>query len=855
MAAAAAAEWALMPRLCLVAQTPDDKDLYYLFASAPVFSFRYGGRCYQAPVLAADAENVTVKYFCEDLKDFLAGRGGLAQLVSVGAVEQDELAYFRDFFGLRDNDVWKVEGDAVAVARELTRDWVTSEYVVVAPYVAAPNTRDIESGANAAAIAAWLNAPLVYALPAGLDERTLEAVAPLGVTKAVVVEIDDVLSPAVNDALTAMGIDIVADLRTEREVVSYINELTDPRPPVLICFRGRDQAAPAAIAAARYGGFVLEVPSPFPDLTFSVQQRIVAEIPPSYRKLTEPFILPAGVREGEQAVADLFYAWLEDLGGTDETQLEYVITFSPVGPGGLAYVWDRAILGDTERPHERGAVAGRFLNNPVENLAVLALTSSYRALIFSHPRPDHVTFCGVAYMAENAVSNPTYFVDNYGVRHKVNEVLGCRGGGFNDPGVFRDFYESYYEPVLHNGREATEGEHPLVPGEKLIGFPEDVRRGTGFFYASSHGSAAGIYPLMKDIGITENAPWGSKDWPGGKRGIVDYEGPLFSFNRWDEICGNNRALVAAFNACSVGGGNMAAVVTRHLGAAALASYFPVSFQGSGWFWISFIHRLIKYNYTLGEALCYATAQVSCLFPSHREGVDPTIRYYLVGDPFMPYYHPHWEPPQPADPDANYGGHQPGGSGPLARNFAASRHGDDRVTLTWEKANSRPVKGWNLYRAVTPFAVAGGVPSPRERVNAELIRGNSPYLYRDTASAKRCHYWLEAVEENGRRSTYGPAFAEAGSPASLTLHQSYPNPARSYALIRFSLPRAASVRIGVYDLRGALVKVLAEGAFAEGEYELNWDLRDARGNPLPPGVYIYQMDAAGTRIHRRLVVVR
>ncbi len=850
-----------MPRLALVHDDAGADSLYNYFAATPAFVFRHGGDTYQAPVLADAVGNITVKRFLETYKDYLDGRGGLKQLVAVGGVAAADLEYTRKYFGLGEEDVREIIGPPPRVACELSRDWVSSEYVVVAPYVAAPTVRDVESAANAASVAAYLNAPLFYAEPSGLSLETLKFIGYLAPSKAVVVEIGDVLPPSVNAALAARGVGVVANLKTERDVVTYVNDLTDPAPPVLCGFRGRGMAAPAALAAARYGGFVLELPEDITALSSSAWELERAHVPESREKLLEPYVSPASVLAGGQAIADRFYAWLEALGGTDPRQLEYVLTFAPAfGEGSLPYTFDRAIIGDTETPDERGAAPGRFVNPPAESLASVNMTSAYRALIFANPRPGHVTFCGVAYMAHNVVTCPDTFKDNYGKLHKVNEVLGCRDAGFDDPGVFMDFREGGYEAVVHDGRRAGEGPpHPFVPNEDLFGFQKDVNLGTAFFYCSSHGSKGGIYPLVEDTGVAQNVPWGKRDWPGGPSGYVNFDGESFSYNRWNEMPNTSPGLVAAFNACSLGAGEMNAVVMRHLGAASISSYTAVGAPSSGWFWISYVNRLLKRRYTLGEALCFATAQVSEIFPAHRIRGDSLIRYVLVGDPFMQFYRPAWRPPTPADPGRDYGGHNPGGSGPLAREFGA-RAGERRVTLTWRAATNRNVVGWDLYRGKGPAAAeaVGGGSSGPVKVNDDLIAGKSPLAFVDEPleNGDDYYYWLEGVEGSGRRFVQGPVDAVPApdyGKASFALTQNYPNPVRGATSIVFVVPDGRAT-LTVYDLRGAVVRRLWEGAAAAGGHKVAWDGTADDGAPLPPGVYLYKLEAGGRTAAKKLVLV-
>jgi hypothetical protein len=861
-AGASSAAWRIMPGLVLVHDDGGADALYNYFAAAPYSVFHYGDDTYQTPVLADAVGNVTVAHFFEAYRDYLAGRGGLKDLVAVGGVAEADVEYTREYFGVNKNELWEINGSPPGVACELSRGWRESEYVVVAPYVAAPAEEDVESAANAASIAAFLNAPLFYAEPSGLSAETREFIGYLGASKAVVVEIGDVLPPSVNAALTAAGARVVADLKTEREVVTYINDVTDPAPPVLCAYRGRGMAAPAAVAAARYGGFVLTLPVDLTALSSSAWELERAFVPESREKLLEPFAMPAAALAGEQEVADRFYDWLESLGGTDPGQLEYVLTFAPAyGAGSVPYSFERAIIGDSETPDERGAAPGRFVNPPAESLASLTMTSAYRALIFANPRPDRVTFCGVSYMAQNSVTCPNTYRDNYGTLHKVNEVLGCHDGGFDDPGVFADFRDAGYDAVVHDGRRAGTGPpHPFIPEEDLTGFQREVNFGTAFFYSSSHGSNGGFYPLVEDTGIPQNVPWGEEDWPGGPSGYVNLYGESFSYNRWDEMPNNSPGLVAAFNACSVAAGDMNAVVTRHLGAAAFSSYTTVGATTSGWFWISLVDRLVKHRYTLGEALCFATAQVSEIFPAHRLDGDSLIRYIMVGDPLMHYYKPTWQPPAPASPGGDYGGHNPGGAGPLARDFAAHA-GKECVTLSWRAVTTREVVGWNLYRTTGPAEAvpSSGGPSGSVKVNDDLIKGDSPFAFVDAplANGEEYRYWLEGVEAGGRSFLQGPvdAIPEADyGKATFALAQNYPNPVRGATSIVFVVPEGHAT-LTVYDLRGAVVRRLWNATAAAGGYNVRWDGTAEDGSPLPPGVYLYRLEAGDRTAARKMVLVR
>jgi flagellar hook assembly protein FlgD len=60
---------------------------------------------------------------------------------------------------------------------------------------------------------------------------------------------------------------------------------------------------------------------------------------------------------------------------------------------------------------------------------------------------------------------------------------------------------------------------------------------------------------------------------------------------------------------------------------------------------------------------------------------------------------------------------------------------------------------------------------------------------------------------------------------------------------------------VYDLRGAVVRRLWDGTAAAGGHKVAWDGTAEDGAPLPPGVYLYKLEAGGRAAARKLVLIR
>jgi hypothetical protein len=75
---------------------------------------------------------------------------------------------------------------------------------------------------------------------------------------------------------------------------------------------------------------------------------------------------------------------------------------------------------------------------------------------------------------------------------------------------------------------------------------------------------------------------------------------------------------------------------------------------------------------------------------------------------------------------------------------------------------------------------------------------------------------------------------------------YPNPFSSFTTISFSLPSEDNVTITLYDGLGHVVRHIASGPFAAGQYNIRLDRRD-----LPSGFYICEVTSDRLQIRERL----
>lgn len=98
-------------------------------------------------------------------------------------------------------------------------------------------------------------------------------------------------------------------------------------------------------------------------------------------------------------------------------------------------------------------------------------------------------------------------------------------------------------------------------------------------------------------------------------------------------------------------------------------------------------------------------------------------------------------------------------------------------------------------------------------------------------------------------------ADAAATAAVTLDP-VRSPVRGEATIGFALPRAATVDLAVYDVRGRRIVTLWSGARAAGRHALTWNGADTTARPAANGIYFVHLRTdAGALQTRKLVLAR
>ncbi len=200
----------------------------------------------------------------------------------------------------------------------------------------------------------------------------------------------------------------------------------------------------------------------------------------------------------------------------------------------------------------------------------------------------------------------------------------------------------------------------------------------------------------------------------------------------------------------------------------------------------------------------------------------------------------------------------GGTGPLPvelLRFTALADGP-RVQLAWTTASETNNAG---------FAVEARLPAGRQDPaglamwrEIAFIPGHGTtaeahayaYTHTPATAAPAVRYRLRQVDLDGT-ATYSPETeVTLGAPQVFALGVPMPNPVRTSAMLRFDVPRAAPVRVTLFDGLGREVAVVFAGEAGPGRHAAAFDVAG-----FAAGVYVVRLVAAGVVVTQRLVVAR
>jgi len=175
--------------------------------------------------------------------------------------------------------------------------------------------------------------------------------------------------------------------------------------------------------------------------------------------------------------------------------------------------------------------------------------------------------------------------------------------------------------------------------------------------------------------------------------------------------------------------------------------------------------------------------------------------------------------------------------------------NSRVSMRWLVQSDE--KSWDLYRKAEgeEFSmIAKGLTPDQSRL----------ILFEDSSAREGLTYYYRLAgreNEDLLMETEGINIPVTRA----RLYQNYPNPFNPSTRIAFTVTGSADSRsnvlLAVYDVRGALVKMLVNRPLPGGRHVVEWHGRNSRGSLVASGVYFARLQAGGVKDTRKMILLR
>ncbi len=122
------------------------------------------------------------------------------------------------------------------------------------------------------------------------------------------------------------------------------------------------------------------------------------------------------------------------------------------------------------------------------------------------------------------------------------------------------------------------------------------------------------------------------------------------------------------------------------------------------------------------------------------------------------------------------------------------------------------------------------------------------LYRPTAETSTINNTINAL-------LMATSIEEPAVAYSFELKDNYPNPFNPTTRIPFTVDKTRSVKLAVYDARGAQVRTIVNAKFGAGSYEASWDGLDDAGQLVSSGIYFLRLQSDDLVKTNRIVLLK
>jgi hypothetical protein len=179
-------------------------------------------------------------------------------------------------------------------------------------------------------------------------------------------------------------------------------------------------------------------------------------------------------------------------------------------------------------------------------------------------------------------------------------------------------------------------------------------------------------------------------------------------------------------------------------------------------------------------------------------------------------------------------------------FSAAITGS-KINLSWQTATELNNKGFEIQRR--------SEKSDWQKIGFIKGAGTSSetrnYHFIDAYSANsRVYYRLHQIDFDGSASYSKVIQVDVNAPTDFALNQNYPNPFNPSTNISFSIPKAANVKLSIYNQIGERIGELVNKNHEAGTYSYSWN-----ASKQSSGIYFYELQTDSYRSIRKMTLIK
>lgn len=178
-------------------------------------------------------------------------------------------------------------------------------------------------------------------------------------------------------------------------------------------------------------------------------------------------------------------------------------------------------------------------------------------------------------------------------------------------------------------------------------------------------------------------------------------------------------------------------------------------------------------------------------------------------------------------------------------------GKEEVRLIWQTASENSNSGFDVQRTSSEANAWEDIGFVQSKAEGGTTTETLTYHFTDADlpyAADSLAYRLRQVDVDGSVNYSEPTVVQRAV-ANVDLLRLYPNPARTRATVRYSVPDLKEVKISLYDVLGRRVRTVTQGQ-KEGHHTQRVDVSD-----LSTGTYFLRLKVGEQVQHERLTVVK